>query len=210
MEARHRGRGGQAVERGRRGVRERGDMHAGAHPGVHEQRPAEQEGAGRKGRVDDVCADAAEQLLHNDNGEEIADEDRPERQRDRADKGDEDARDHGGEVARGIVLLHDAAVGPLEEHTARDGQGRERQGARAEEHDRADEGGQQGDAHIEHDAAGGIRAVRMRRGGERQLQGFFVHFAAASFFAFSRAAASRTSFLPVRKLCTSGMPAGQP
>ena len=57
-----------------------------------------------------------------------------------------------------------------------------------------------------YDAAGGIGRVGVRRGGDRQGSGDEFHFAAS----FSRAAASRSIRLAVRKLCTSGIPAGQP
>ena len=56
-------------------------------------------------------------------------------------------------------------------------------------------------------AAGVVAAVCVRRGGDAQGSGNKFHFAAASF---SFAAASRSSRFAVRKLCTSGMPAGQP
>lgn len=181
-------------------------MDPGADPGVHQQGPAKQEGPRRQSGIDNVGANAAEELLDHDNGKKVTDENGPIGERHRADEGHQDARYHGRQVAGGVVLFHQPPVGPLEENAGRHGEHGQRQRPGAEEHHRAHQGRKQRQAHVQHNTAGGIGGMGVRRGGERQIQGFRVHFAAS--FAF--AAASRSSRLAVRKLCTRGMPAGQP
>ena len=86
-------------------IRDRADLD----PVAHKHRPAEQEGASGKGGVDDVLAQAAEKHLHQDDCKEVAQNDRPVRNGDRADEGQQHAGNDGGQVIGLAVQLPDLA-----------------------------------------------------------------------------------------------------
>ena len=191
-------------------------------PGGHEAGiTGQQSGTARQSGVDEVLADAAEQLLDHHDGEEVADENGPVGQRHRAHKRQQDAGDHGGQVAHGLGLLHDLAVTPLEEQAADDGHGGQRQGLEAELHNGPDQGGHHGDDDIQHDGAGVLRRPDVGGRSRNELQILVIrHLLTASFFssaaaffasaaALSAAILSLSSCLPVLNIWVRCIRAGQ-
>ena len=98
------------AERGGHGGRVRADdgrQAAGHDPGGHEQRVGgEQERTAGERRVEEVLADAAVELLDDHDGEERADDRQPPLAVGRQGVREQDARDHGGQVADGVGLFH--------------------------------------------------------------------------------------------------------
>lgn len=148
------------------------------HPVTHDHRPAEQKGPGRQGRVHEVLANAAEQLLHHDHGEEIADQNTPVRNRHRTNEGQQHTGDHGGQIVHRGIQVHELPVTPLEEHAARHADQRDHQRPEAEEIHAAAEGREQGDQHVPHDRPGGHGGMGVGRAGNGQLVEIFhwCHF----------------------------------
>ena len=101
MEVAHGSSGGHGVHIGAEEI-QRG---IGRNPGGHNHRVGEQERASCQRRVQEVAADATEQLLDHHNGEEVADDDRPIGNGHRAYHSQQQAGDNGGTVADGGVLF---------------------------------------------------------------------------------------------------------
>ncbi|CAN4006709.1 peptide deformylase, partial [Dysosmobacter welbionis] len=116
-----------------------------------------QGGTARQRGVDEVLADAAEQLLDHHDGEEVAHQDHPVGHVHRAHERQQDAGNRGGEIVHGLGLLHELAIAPLKEHAAHHGHGSQSQGPEAELHNGPDQGGHHGDDNIQHDGAGVLR-----------------------------------------------------
>ena len=206
-----RGHGGGAGDRVSRGQQAGPVLGAGEHPGGHGHGVAHhQEGAAGQGGVHEVHTQAAEELLDHNDGEEVADEDRPVGQGHGADKGQQHAGDRSGQIAVGTGFFQKLAVGPLEELTAYHRHGGEDQGPGSEDIDGHGQSGDQGNEHIPHQPGGVHGGAHMGRRGHSQFDGFCIaHAFFASISALRLAARLRISNLAVRKDWTRGTRAGQ-
>ena len=119
------------------------------------------------------------------------------------------ARDHGGEIADGLLLMHELAIAPLKEHARCDRAGHQQQGVGAELPHRDHENRQQRDDHVEHQALGVPRRAYLGlvRYVKHNSFVFLVHHLAS--FAFSLAALAWNMSLAVLKAWVKGMRAGQ-
>ena len=194
----------------------RGGGHAVDHDdGQHARIGCREEGAARKGGVEEVLADAAVELLDNDDGEEVADHGHPDRRLRGQNHDQQQAGHSGGEIVDGDGFLQEAAVGPLKEHGGRHARHHEQErmpavAVHAEAHD-----GQRRDDHVQHDALGVAHGAYLRLVCNVKDHAFFlfVHFlasfAAASALAFSLAALAWSKSFAVLKAWVSGILAGQ-
>ena len=135
--------------------------------------------AGHDGGVGHVIAQAAEQLLDDDDGDERAHDGHPPGQGGGQVKGQQHAGDGGGEVAHGDLTACQLAIAPLEEHTGGHRNDREDEGVDAKNQDRCDQRGQQGDTHPLHDLLRGVRPGDVGRGGNDE---FVAHYFFPPFF----------------------------
>ena len=201
------GEGGGAGD-GVRGGDQTGPL-AGHRPGGHGHGVAQhQEGAAGQGGVEEVLAQAAEELLNHHDGEEVADDQHPVGQGHRADEGQQHAGDSGRQVAVGLGLVEELAVTKLKDLAGRHGDGGGDEGPGAEEEDGRAQGGDQGDQHVQHQGAGPNGGGDVGGGCYPQQLVLFAHAFAASF-AFCLAWSPRISNLAIRKVCTRWMRAGQ-
>ena len=183
---------------------------AGLGPGRHVNGVAEhQERPRRQSRVQEILAQAAEELLDHHNGKEIADDQNPIGHRHRTDKGQKDAGDNGRQVAYGIALLHQPPIGPLKEDAGRSRDHSRDEGPEAKEEDGHAQGGYQRDDDIPHQISGVNGGGHVGRGCHFEPQCLFLTHTFAASFAFCLAAILRSSALAVRKDWTRGMRAGQ-
>ena len=206
------------AERGGHGGRVRADdgrQAAGHDPGGHEQRVGgEQERTAGERRVEEVLADAAVELLDDHDGEERADDRQPPLAVGRQGVREQDARDHGGQVADGVGLFHELAVSPLKEHARHDGHGQRDERLRAELPHADAQRREQGDDHVEHDLARAALGANLRLIGSVKGIFFRCHFVSASFAAasaraFSSAARAAKRSFAVLKVWVRGRRPGQ-
>ena len=132
------------------------------------------------GGVGEVVAQAAEELLDHHNGDEGAHNGHPPGEGGGHIEGQQHAGDHGGEVAGGVLPVHELAVAPLKEDAGHHGHSHQDQGVDAEDDHRGDQGGEQRQAHPLHDLLGGVGAGDMGGRGYDQL--IVVHHFLPPFF----------------------------
>ncbi len=127
------------------------------HPVIHSAGKADkQHDTAHQSGVRKVHADAAEQLLDNDDGNEVADEELTDGHTHGHVHGEDDAGDHSGQIADGVFLLQQLAVQPLKGHTGHNGNCRDQQSAQTEDDCRGNHTGDQSDDHVGHQALGGF------------------------------------------------------
>ena len=113
--------------------------------------------------VEGVVAESAERLLADAYREHAACGGHPERQVRRQVEGEEKAGEDGRKVADGVLALHRNAAERLGDEAGRDAGAGEEKRAEAEEEDRASERREKRDDDVQHEAAHGAGAVRVRR-----------------------------------------------
>ncbi len=131
-------------------------------PGGHHASPgSHHEGTRAERGVHEVLAEAAEQHLDDDDGEQRAEHDHPPGSRNRYVERDQRARDKAGQVADGVRVFYDFVINGFE-HGARDhGNHGQDERARAEGVYRNAERREQCDQHIQHQAAGIVSRLDM-------------------------------------------------
>ena len=178
---------------GRHGLGEREEQHDAAH----------ERGVGK------VLADAAEELLDRDDGDQTAEHGLPQRDGHRQVVGQNHARHHGGQIIDRGGLVAELFKAPLEKHARGGAHRRHEQRPPAEDDHSGDECRTQGDEHVAHDLPGRCAGIDMRGSGDHKL-----HFCTASFFAssFSLCSLRQAASFALASLlvCTSGRCAGQP
>ncbi len=146
------------------GGAEQGGLLAGGDPGGHDAGiAAQQEGTARQSGVHNVLAQAAEEHFHQHDSESVAQNDGPVGNGHGADKGQQHAGDHRGQVVDPDGGFHQTAVSPLKEYAG--------QHTRQTYHCRTDteiiqgyqQSGNECDNHSIHIALHAICAVGMRR-----------------------------------------------
>ena len=146
----------------------------GVDPGVHLGGKAdEQDDAAHQGGVGKVHADAAEQLLGDDDGRHAAHRYLAQRHPDGDVHGQDDAGDHGGQVADGVGPFEQLAVQPLQRHADHHREGGDQQRAHPEDDRRSHHAGAQSHDDVGHQAPG--RLIRADMGGGRNNK-LCIHF----------------------------------
>ena len=144
------------------------------HPVVHGACKAdEQHNAAHQSGVGKVHADAAEQLLDDDDGHQITDDELADGHAHGHVHSQNDAGDDGRQVADGVGLLEQLAVQPLKGHAGNDGHCRDQQRTHAKNDGRGHHAGAQGDDHVGHQALGGLFAAHMRGSRNNKLR---IHY----------------------------------
>ena len=129
--------------------------------------------SGERG-VEEVLANAAVELLDDEDREEVADEKHPVRKRRGADHGQQQTGERGGQIADGLGLFEKLAVQPLKEHSAGNGNdGGDQRGHTEYIHGHGKRRHKRDD-HIEHQAAGVLIVADMGVGGSDELQTFII------------------------------------
>ena len=143
-------------------------------PGVHLAGKAdEQEDTAHQSGVGKVHADAAEQLLDHDDGDEIAHDELANGHPHGDVQGQDDARDHSGQIADGIGLLEQLAVQPLKRHAGHDRHGSDQQGTQTKDDGRGHDARGQGHDHVGHQAGGRLLGAQVRGGRNNKLR---IHY----------------------------------
>ena len=146
----------------------------GEHPIVHGTGKAdEQHDTAHQCRVCKVHADAAEQLLDHNDGNQVADDELADGHAHGHVHGQNDAGDHSGQVADGVCLLQQLAVQPLKGHTRHNGHCSDQQGTRAKDDCRGHHTGAQGNDHVGHQALGRFLTAQVRGGRNNKLR---IHY----------------------------------
>ena len=144
------------------------------HPLIHGTGKAdEQHDTAHQSGVCKVHANAAEQLLDNDDSHQIADDQLTDGHSHGHVHGKNDAGDHSGQVADGVCTLQQLAVQPLKGHTGYHGNGGDQQGAHAENDRRGNHAGAQCNDHVRHQALGGLVTADVRGSRNNKLR---IHY----------------------------------
>ena len=165
----------------------------GREPGEAGGEQQHQEGPGTQGRVKGVLPQAAAQPLHHNGREQPAGGRRPVGHGGGQRQGQQQPGDQGGAVGQGVILPQDQPQQPLPRQGGQHTHRRHQRGPEALDDHARDQGGQQGDHHVQHQPGGGVLPPDV--GGRAHRQ---IHFA-PSFIAR----------LPARKPCTRGTLPGQ-
>ena len=142
----------------------------GGRPGGHlPGKGDEQEDTAGDGGIGEITADAAEQLLDDNNSDKAADHCHPNRKAGGQIHCQQQAGHGGAQIRNGISALGDAAEQVLEQDRSRHTNDLQQQGAGAKNQYRRHHGRQQGNEDITHDGGGGGTAADMRPGGNQQF-----------------------------------------
>jgi len=152
------GRGDQVKPAGLVGDRCRGTAgpFSQDRPASHGSRERQhQDHAGGQGGVHEILADTAKKLLDDDDGDERTDDRDPERDCRRKIHGQEEAGDQSAHIADGIIAFHDPAAQVFKKDSGARGQSGDQEHAPAKDPGRGQDGRDQRNHDIEHQAPGG-------------------------------------------------------